>query len=78
MLQFCILFEAEFTQDCAAECDSGILMNKTHSWSKGYIAKLYLDQAWLAQYTADWKLTITFCNEVQEFKVSDKIINTSL
>ena len=66
------------TQECATQCDSGIFINKTHSWSKGYIGKLYLDQAWLAQYTADWKLSITFCNEVKEFKVHDKIINTLL
>merc|ERR1712179_811385 len=56
-------------QDVFCQCEPGISINTTHSWNKGYIAKLILDQAWLAQYTSDWKLTIIFCNRVQEFKV---------
>ena len=40
---------------------------------QGYVAKLYLDQSWLAQETADWKVAITFANEVHEFKVGTRL-----
>ena len=39
---------------------------------KGYVGKLYLDQSWLTDPTADWKLDITFKSQVAEFKVSIK------
>ena len=39
---------------------------------KGYVGKLYLDQSWLTDPTADWKLDITFKSQVAEFKVSVK------
>ena len=45
-------------------------MAKNHTWSTGYIGKLFLDQSWLLGQTTDWKLNITFCQEVLEFKVS--------
>merc|ERR1719450_1850897 len=56
-------------KDVLCQCDSGILINKTHTWNKGYIATLSLDQAWLSLYTTDWTLSITFCNMIEEFKV---------
>ena len=40
---------------------------------QGYVAKLYLDQSWLAQETSDWKVAITFANEVYEFKVGTRL-----
>ncbi|XP_023342539.1 uncharacterized protein LOC111712214 [Eurytemora carolleeae] len=54
-----------------AQCNAGIYVQKTHIWSKGYVGKLYLDQAWLENPTEDWKLSITFKSEVLEFKVWD-------
>jgi len=54
-----------------AQCNPGIYVQKTHAWNKGYVGKLYLDQSWLSDPTADWKLNITFKSEVAEFKVWD-------
>ena len=42
-------------------------------YCQGYTAKLYLEQSWLAQQTADWKLTATFGDQVNQFKVSKQI-----
>ena len=56
-------------QKAAGHCDSGFTMEKNHSWNTGYLGKLYLDQSWLAKHTSMWKLDITFCNEVSQFKV---------
>merc|ERR1739838_44167 len=58
-------------QEATGQCDSGAYVYKSHSWYKWYVAKLYLDQSWLAQQTSDWTLSITFSAEVQEFKVWD-------
>merc|ERR1712080_18621 len=55
----------------AQSCDPNIFVDKPHPWSKGYTAKLYLDQSWLSQQTSDWKLTITFEEEIMEYKVWD-------
>jgi len=44
---------------------------KSHSWSKGYVAKLYVDQNQLQGTTSKWDLDITFNNEVKEFKIWD-------
>merc|ERR1712106_333052 len=63
-------------QEAAAQCDAGAYVYKSHTWNKGYVAKLYLDQSWMAQQTSDWKLAITFANEVNEFKVWDADIIT--
>jgi len=58
------------------QCDTGSYVNKLHTWNKGYVAKLYLDQSWLANPTTDWTLELTFKNEVKEFKIWDAdIIN---
>merc|ERR1711887_157398 len=63
-------------QGIAGQCDGGAYVYKSHTWNKGYVAKLYLDQSWLAQQTSDWKLSLTFANQVAEFKVWDAdIIN---
>ena len=48
---------------------SGFTVEKTHTWEKGYIGKLSLDQSWLTKPTEDWLLQLGFCNEVEEFKV---------
>ena len=45
-------------------------MAKNHTWNTGYIGKLFLDQTWLLGQTTDWRLNISFCQEVLEFKVS--------
>merc|ERR1739838_725490 len=58
-------------QEATGQCDSGAYVYKSHSWNKGCVAKLYLDQSWLAQQTSDWTLSITFSAQVQEFKVWD-------
>merc|ERR1712232_195476 len=42
---------------------------KTHSWEKGFIGKLTLDQSWLSKPTEDWLLELGFCSEVEEFKI---------
>ena len=52
-------------------------MSKNHTWSTGYIAKLFLDQTWLLGQTTDWKLIITFCQEVLELKVSPVMVTMS-
>jgi len=52
------------------DCDPAVSIEKTHSWSSGYIGKLTVDQTWLSQQTEDWSLNITFCNNVTEFKVN--------
>jgi len=71
-----VVFAAFFSLGCAQLCNSGIYVQKTHPWNKGYVAKLYLDQSWLTYPTSDWMLNITFKNEVDEFKVWDAdIIN---
>merc|ERR1711910_35363 len=63
-------------QDSSAQCDSAAYVYKSHKWNKGYVAKLYLDQSWLSEQTSDWKLSLTFANQVAEFKVWDAdIIN---
>ena len=51
------------------QCLDGFSVEKTHSWEKGYIGKLVLDQSWLSKPTEDWLLDLGFCNEVEEFKV---------
>merc|ERR1711973_794536 len=61
-----------------SQCNAGIYMMKTHSWNKGYVAKLYLDQSWLNMATSEWKLNLLFNDEVAEFKVWDaEILNPS-
>lgn len=50
-------------------------LDKTHTWSHGYVAKLYLDQSWLTGSTLSWNLTIAFNNEVKEFKIWDADID---
>ena len=54
-------------------CDLEFSLNQTHTWSKGYLATLCLDQEWLTQYTNHWMLSIHFCSEVDEFKVGQAI-----
>jgi len=44
---------------------------KSHTWSHGYVAKLYLNQDWLTGSTLSWNLTIVFNNKVKEFKIWD-------
>lgn len=50
-------------------CDA--YLYRSHNWTRGYVGKLYLDQNNLPGSTLQWNLTITFDNEVQEFKVWD-------
>lgn len=50
-------------------------VDKTHTWSHGYVAKLYLDQNWLSGSTLSWNLTIAFNNELKEFKIWDADID---
>merc|ERR1711942_36230 len=69
-----ILLLSVFQGTNAQGCDPNIYVDKPHSWNKGYTAKLYLDQSWLTQQTSDWKLNITFKQEVAEFKVWDAVI----
>eukprot|EP00092_Neocalanus_flemingeri_P034507 GFUD01037520.1.p1 GENE.GFUD01037520.1~~GFUD01037520.1.p1 ORF type:complete len:186 (-),score=43.30 GFUD01037520.1:181-672(-) len=65
-----------FKEAAGQGCDTGAYVYKSHIWNRGYVAKLYLDQSWLAQQTSDWTLAITFNDEVEEFKVWDAdIIN---
>merc|ERR1719283_214766 len=59
------------SKETFGQCDPGSFVHKSHTWNKGYVGKLYLDQSWLAQQTSDWKLAITFANEVAEFKIWD-------
>jgi len=64
------------SKETFGQCDPGSYVHKSHTWNKGYVGKLYLDQSWLAQQTSDWKLEITFANIVAEFKIWDAdIIN---
>jgi len=61
-------------------CLDGVTIEKTQTWSTGYIGKLILDQSWLQQHksTSDWTLDLGFCSEVTEFKVwSASIVNPS-
>jgi len=59
-------------QGCLGQsCDSSIYVDKIHSWNKGYTGKLYLEQSWLDQQTADWKLAATFAGQLKQFKVWD-------
>lgn len=59
-----------------AQCLDGFTVEKTHTWEKGYIGKLVLDQSWLSKPTEDWLLDLGFCNQVEEFKVwSANIVN---
>ena len=51
------------------QCVDGFTVEKTHTWEKGYIGKLVLDQSWLSKPTQDWVLDLGFCNQVEEFKV---------
>ena len=44
-------------------------VEKTHTWEKGFIGKLILDQSWLSKPTEDWLLELGFCSEVEEFKI---------
>ena len=44
-------------------------VEKTHTWEKGFIGKLILDQSWLSKPTEDWLLELGFCNQVEEFKI---------
>jgi len=44
---------------------------KSHTWNRGYVAKLYVDQNQLQGSTIKWDLDITFNNEVKEFKIWD-------
>ena len=51
-------------------------VEKTHTWEKGFIGKLILDQSWLSKPTEDWLLELGFCSEVEEFKIwSDNIVS---
>ena len=56
-------------------CLDGVTIEKTQTWSTGYIGKLILDQSWLQQHksTSDWTLDLGFCSEVTEFKVRKKL-----
>ena len=53
----------------SAQCLEGMTVEKTHSWEKGFIGKLTLDQSWLSKPTEDWLLELGFCSEVEEFKI---------
>merc|ERR1712055_222482 len=48
---------------------------KSHTWSHGYVAKLYLDMSWLTSSTMAWSAAITFNNQVKEYKVWDADIS---
>lgn len=50
---------------------------KSHSWNRGYVGKLYVDQNKLMGSTSKWDLDITFDNEVKEFKIWDADIQGS-
>ena len=52
-------------------CLDGVTVEKTHTWSTGYIGKLLLDQSWLTKPTSDWTLDLGFCSQVSEFKVRE-------
>ena len=45
-------------------------MNKTQVWAGGYLAQLRLDQTWLAGQTTAWNISIAFCQQIDQFKVS--------
>jgi len=62
---------ALFLESVSPQCDSNAFVNKHHTWNKGYVGKLYLDQTWLSGPTSDWFLNVTFGNQVDEFKVWD-------
>ena len=53
----------------SAQCLNGMSVEKTHTWEKGFIGKLILDQSWLSKPTEDWLLELGFCSEVEEFKI---------
>ena len=53
----------------SAQCLNGMTVEKTHTWEKGFIGKLILDQSWLSKPTEDWLLVLGFCSEVEEFKI---------
>merc|ERR1712038_1062845 len=66
-----VLYSEIFTQIVSAQCNSGAFVNKHHTWNKGYVGKLHLDQTWLSGPTITWQLNVTMASEVAEFKVWD-------
>merc|ERR1711953_558879 len=66
---FSLLFSSLTVTISSAQCLGGMTVEKTHTWEKGFIGKLILDQSWLSKPTEDWLLELGFCSEVEEFKI---------
>merc|ERR1711953_134791 len=66
---FSLLFSSLTVTISSAQCLGGMTVEKTHTWEKGFIGKLILDQSWLSKPTEDWLLGLGFCSQVEEFKI---------